>query len=69
MKNILRYGSHSEKEYFEKMLGFFDGVIFSANLLESTPSATVSLISKFSGQKRAIPYIIDPMTYSFGEFL
>ncbi|EPZ49558.1 hypothetical protein M902_0729 [Bacteriovorax sp. BAL6_X] len=68
MKLLLRYGSHSEKDYFEKMLKFFDGVTFASNLLESTPSATVSLIAKFSSDKYNVPYIIDPMTYSFGEF-
>ena len=68
MKLLLRYGSHSEKRYYENMLRFFDGVIFSANLLEVTPAATVSLISKFCGKKHQKPYIIDPITYSFGEF-
>ena len=49
------------------MFRFFDGIIFSANLLEITPSATSSLIIKFAGEKNKRPYIIDPMTYVFGE--
>ncbi len=49
------------------MFRFFDGIIFSANLLEITPSATSSLIIKFAGKKNKQPYIIDPMTYVFGE--
>ena len=68
MKLFLRYGSHSEKKYFEKMLRFFDGVIFQASLLESTPAAVVGLIARFSGGKINVPFMIDPMTYSFGEF-
>lgn len=68
MNYLLRYGSHSEKEYFQKMLPFFDGVVFSSSLLESTPSATISLIVNFSGEKLGKGYIIDPMTYTYGEF-
>ena len=65
MKVFLRYGSHSEKEYFEKALRSFDGVIFSSNLIEATPAATVSLIVRHCS--KSTNYIIDPMTYSFGE--
>ncbi len=68
MNYLLRYGSHSEKEYFQKMLPFFDGVIFSSSLLESTPSATISLMVNFSGEKLGKQYLLDPMTYTFGEF-
>ena len=67
MKSFLRYGSHSEKRYYQKMSRFFDGVVFAANLLEASPSATSSLILKISGSKNGTPYIIDPMTYSFGQ--
>ena len=66
MKLFLRYGSHSEKTYFEKVLRFFDGVIFQASLLESTPAAVVGLIARFSGGEISTPFMIDPMTYSFG---
>ena len=70
MNVFLRYGSHSEKEYFEKMRQFFDGIIFGSNLLEITPAATVSLIAKYcGGQHQKKRYIIDPMTYSFGEYI
>ena len=67
MKLFLRYGSHSEKTYFKNVLRFFDGVIFQASLLESTPAAVVGLIARFSGGKINVPFMIDPMTYSFGE--
>jgi hypothetical protein len=63
---ILRLGSHSEKEYFEKLITYFDGYIVASNLLENTPGATASLVHKFSSQNKAIPYYIDPMTYIFG---
>ena len=67
MKHFLRYGSHSEKRYYQKMSHFFDGVIFSSNLLEASPSATASLILNISGLKQPkTSYVLDPMTYSFG---
>ena len=69
MNVFLRYGSHAEKEYFEKMLRSFDGVVFSGNLIESTPAATASLIIKHCGAQSSTKYIIDPMTYSFGEYV
>ena len=62
----LRLGAHSEKEYFEKTLRFFDGIIVAANLMESTPGATSSLLVKFAGASHKLPYMIDPMTYAFG---
>lgn len=68
MNIFLRYGSHSEKDYFSKMLLFFDGIIFNSNLIEATPAATASLINKFCGNS-STNYIIDPMTYSFGEYI
>ena len=66
---VLRLGSHSEKDYFEKVIGFLDGFIFGANLLEATPGATSSLVSRFSGAKVRIPYYLDPMTYAFGSYV
>jgi hypothetical protein len=65
----LRLGSHSEKEYFEKLGTHFDGYIIASNLLENTPAATASLIQKFSNKEiKKIPYYIDPMTYVFGSY-
>lgn len=60
----IRLGSHSEKEYVEKTIQFFDGLIVGANLLQATPGATASLILKLQS-----PYLIDPMTYAFGTYV
>jgi len=65
---ILRLGSHAEKEYFEKVISFVDGYIVAANLVESTPTASASLVFRFSSRKRSIPYYLDPMTYAFGAY-
>lgn len=67
-KIIIRYGSHAEKEYLLKTIKFLDGLIVGANLIESTPAATASLISKAGGKKLVTPYYIDPMTYAFGTY-
>jgi len=64
---ILRLGAHSEKEYIEKTIQYFDGVIVGANLLEATPGATASLVFKLYGKGKR-PYFIDPMTYAFGAY-
>lgn len=65
---ILRLGSHAEKEYLEKTIKFFDGIMVAANLLEATPGATSSLLIRVAGAKPpTIPYYIDPMTYGFAE--
>jgi len=64
---ILRMGSHSEKEYIEKTLKQFDGVMIGANLLQISPGATASLLLKLHGLC-ARPYYIDPMTYAFGSY-
>lgn len=61
-------GSHSEKEYLTKTGRFLDGLIVGANLLEATPGATMSLLLRLCGEKHAIPYYIDPMTYVFGVY-
>ena len=67
-KVILRLGSHAEKDYFLKTIALWDGLIVGANLLESAPGATSSLIFKFAGNKNKTPYYIDPMTYAFGTY-
>ncbi len=60
----LRLGSHSEKQYVLKTFHLFSGVIFGANLLESTPGATVSFAIKVVHKGKL--FAIDPMTYTFG---
>src|SRR5580700_9409060 len=62
---FLRMGSHAEKQYILKTLKLFRGVIVGANLLESTPGATVSLALKIRGSLKR-QFAIDPMTYVFG---
>ncbi|MFZ3324203.1 MAG: hypothetical protein WA190_17645 [Usitatibacter sp.] len=65
---FLRLGSHAEKDYFEKAGKGADGIILGANLVESTPGATASLVVKLGGDKMLGSYYIDPMTYAFGEY-
>lgn len=62
----LRLGSHSEKQYILKTAHLFDGVIVGANLLESTPGATVSLALRLMSRPLGRAFAIDPMTYTFG---
>jgi hypothetical protein len=62
-------GSHSEKEYLEKTVQFMDGLIIGANLVEATPGATASLLVKFGGKKLSCPFYLDPMTYTFGNYV
>src|SRR5581483_3134978 len=68
-KVYLRLGSHAEKEYVEKTLKRFDGLIVGGNLLEATPGASASLIVKLCGKTNGVPYLIDPMTYAFGAYV
>lgn len=65
---ILRMGSHAEKEYIEKTLKYFDGLMVGANLLEASPGATASLLFKLCGATKC-PYFLDPMTYAFGSYV
>lgn len=65
---ILRLGSHSEKEYVEKTIKQFDGVMVGANLLQATPGATATLLFKLNKQAGR-PYYVDPMTYAFGTYV
>jgi hypothetical protein len=61
---FLRLGSHSEKQYVIKTFHLFSGVLVGANLLESTPGATVSFALNVLGKGKS--FAIDPMTYTFG---
>jgi hypothetical protein len=67
-KVYLRLGSHAEKEYVEKTLKRFDGLIIGGNLLEATPGASASLIVKLCSKASGVSYLIDPMTYAFGAY-
>ena len=64
---VVRFGSHSEKDYVLKMAKFLDGFMVAANLIESTPGATGSLLIKLSGPKHRLPFYVDPMTYGFAQ--
>jgi hypothetical protein len=64
---IVRMGSHSEKEYVEKLIHLFDGISIGANLIEATPGATASFLVKISGKK--VPFYFDPMTYAYGSYV
>jgi len=66
---ITRLGSHAEKEYVEKTGRLLDGLIIGANLVESTPGATGSLIVKLGGDTTSLRYYVDPMTYAFGLYV
>ena len=66
---IIRMGSHAEKEYLEKTIKFFDGLILGANLVEATPGATASLLIKFGGKRLGVPFYLDPMTYAYGMYV
>lgn len=66
---ILRLGTHAEKEYVERVAQFLDGVMVGANLVESTPGATASLIVALCGAKHRAQYYLDPMTYAFGTYI
>jgi hypothetical protein len=66
---IIRMGSHSEKEYVEKTIHLFDGIMLAANLIEATPGASASLLIRLSGPKADIPFYLDPMTYAFGPYV
>lgn len=66
---ILRVGTHAEKEYVERVAQFLNGVMVGANLLESTPGATASLIVALCGERHGLQYYIDPMTYAFGTYV
>jgi hypothetical protein len=68
-KIILRMGSHSEKEYIEKVAQFLDGLILGANVMEATPGATASLLLKLGGAQVGLRYLLDPMTYAYGCYI
>jgi hypothetical protein len=64
-KLYVRLGSHAEKDYLLKTAKLFSGVILGANLVESTPGASVSLAWRYMGNLGR-EFAIDPITYVFG---
>jgi len=66
---VLRYGAHAEKEYFLKLAGQYDGIMFGANLLEITPTATASLLAVLRNNHTSLGFYLDPMTYCFGPYI
>jgi hypothetical protein len=70
-KVVLRIGSHSEKEYFEKLAKSLDAIMFGGNLLEITPAATSSFLFSLKTKRggKVVPFFLDPMTYCFGPYI
>jgi len=64
---VIRLGSHAEKEYVLKLAMFLDGLIVGANLFETTPGATASLLVTVAGKDTSL--FIDPMTYAYGAYV
>jgi hypothetical protein len=63
---IVRMGSHAEKDYILKLAAFLDGLMVGANLFESSPKATASLL--VAAHAKDIQVFVDPMTYAFGAY-
>ena len=65
MLNIMRMGTHAERDYF--LFGarghWFDELLINSNLLEGTKSATSSIAFRLAQQN--IGFSIDPITYAF----
>ncbi len=64
---IIRFGSHAEKEYVLKLATLLDGIIVGANLFETTPGATASLLWRMEAKHNKV--YLDPMTYAFGSYI
>ncbi len=60
--HLLRYGTHSEKDFFFDSFGdgFYDGVLLNANMLAYSPEAMASFVLRLNK-----PFIIDPQTHAF----
>jgi hypothetical protein len=61
-RHAIRLGTHAEKDYLLRGSPFFTEVVVNANLLEATAGATAFFLISL-----AKPYVIDPITYSFGQ--
>lgn len=59
-------GSHAEKDYVIKLGRYLDGLLVGANLFESTPGATASLLVRLRARDTKV--YVDPMTYAFGAY-
>ncbi len=62
MTHFLRYGTHSEKDFFlgESAITSYDAAIINANMVAYTPKAMAAFALKL---KR--PFFIDPQTHAF----
>ncbi len=63
-EQLLRLGTHAEKDYFAVGRDLFDVVVFNANLVEYTAGAVASFVIGTLGEK---PFFIDPITHAFGH--
>lgn len=59
----IRLGTHAEKDYLIRGSRWLDEVIVNANLVEAGAGATAAFLLSI----RQKPYMIDPITYSFGQ--
>jgi len=55
-------GTHAEKDYFHRAFPWYDEVVLNANLVEATAAASAAFLAVL-----AKPYMIDPVTYAFGQ--
>jgi len=63
-EQLLRLGTHAEKDYFAVGRDLFDVVVFNANLVEYTAGAVASFVIGTLDEK---PFFIDPITHAFGH--
>jgi hypothetical protein len=60
--HAIRLGTHAEKEYLLRAAPWFTEVVLNANLVEATAGASSVFVVSL-----AKPYVIDPVTYAFGQ--
>ena len=60
---IIRLGTHAEKEYLLRARSWYSEVLLNANLVEATSSATAVFLDELRRYGR--PFTIDPVTYVF----
>lgn len=63
-EQLLRLGTHAEKDYFAVGGNLFDVVVFNANLVEYSAGAIASFVI---GTLPGKPFFIDPITHAFGH--
>ena len=64
-KYYIRIGSNSEKEFINKTISLYSGLIVKANLYESSPGMLSSIFLGISSLKSNKQFIIDPVTHVF----